>query len=234
VLVTHDHFDRNGVSAIGGEPKVVCAAGRSSTPVGEVIGIASENDNVGGTRRGANVIFVFEFDGVRVCHFRDFGQAELRPEQERAIANAVLLFIPVGGEYTIGGKTAAGITKQLGRRCRSWNVGFDAASLAAVTARWSAARATFRCSPIPFRLANTNAVGSNRAPARLTDLATGRRAAATAYYKNAGALNAGARTSTLSPGAKGQSTRSCARSSRGLTLYSVPARAQSFVRSSEG
>ena len=113
VLVTHDHTDHNGVDAIGGKPQVVRAAGRTDTPVGEVLGIASEHDAAAGTERGANVIFVFELDGLRVCHFGDFGQTELRPEQEQAIGRPDLLLIPVGGGPTIGGQTAAAIAKRL-------------------------------------------------------------------------------------------------------------------------
>ena len=103
VLVTHDHTDHNGVDAIGGNPQVVRAAGRTDTPVGEVLGIASEHDAAAGTERGANVIFVFELDGIRVCHFGDFGQTDLRPEQEHAIGRPDLLLIPAGGGPTIGG-----------------------------------------------------------------------------------------------------------------------------------
>ena len=79
VLVTHDHTDHNGVGAIGGDPQVVRTAGRTPTPFGEVVGIASEHDAAAGSELGANVIYVFELDGIRICHFGDFGQTELRP-----------------------------------------------------------------------------------------------------------------------------------------------------------
>src|SRR4051794_16966098 len=75
VLVTHDHSDHNGLSAIGGDPQVVRSAGRTPTSFGDVIGIASEHDAAAGSELGANVIFVLELDGVHVCHFGDFGQA---------------------------------------------------------------------------------------------------------------------------------------------------------------
>jgi L-ascorbate metabolism protein UlaG (beta-lactamase superfamily) len=114
VLVTHDHTDHNGVGAIGGDPQVVRAAGRTQTPIGEVIGIAGEHDAAAGTELGVNVIFVFECDGVHVCHFGDFAQAELRPEQQRAIGRPDLLCLPVGGgRPTIDGRTAAAIAKRL-------------------------------------------------------------------------------------------------------------------------
>lgn len=114
LLVTHEHLDHNGVEAIDGEPAVLrSTAGRHQSPLGEVVGIASEHDEAAGTERGPNTIFVFELDGVRVAHFGDFGQAELRPEQAEAIGEIDLLFIPVGGGPTLGGAAAAEIARSL-------------------------------------------------------------------------------------------------------------------------
>jgi L-ascorbate metabolism protein UlaG (beta-lactamase superfamily) len=67
-----------------------------------VLAIASEHDEEAGTQRGPNMIFVFELDGVRVAHFGDFGQTELRPEQAAPIGQVDLAFLPVGGGPTIG------------------------------------------------------------------------------------------------------------------------------------
>ena len=78
--------------------------------------IASEHDAEAGTRRGPNTIFVFTLDGVRACHFGDFGQAGLRPEQRDAIGPVDLLFLPVGGGPTIGAAAAAEITRALDPR----------------------------------------------------------------------------------------------------------------------
>ena len=50
----------------------------------------------------ANTIFSFELDGLRVCHFGDFGQLTLREEQAAAIGAVDLLFLPVGDGPTIG------------------------------------------------------------------------------------------------------------------------------------
>jgi L-ascorbate metabolism protein UlaG (beta-lactamase superfamily) len=114
VLVTHEHRDHNGVEVVGGDPTVVRAqAGRHESPLGEVIGIASEHDDAAGTERGPNTIFAFELDGIRVVHFGDFGQQELRPEQREAIGAVDLLFLPVGGGPTIGARAAATIVNEL-------------------------------------------------------------------------------------------------------------------------
>jgi L-ascorbate metabolism protein UlaG (beta-lactamase superfamily) len=114
LLVTHEHIDHNGVEAVSGDPQTLRAtAGRHESPLGEVIGIASEHDSAAGTERGPNTIFAFELEGLRVVHFGDFGQAQLRPEQTAAIGRPDLLFLPVGGGPTIGGRAAAEIAGDL-------------------------------------------------------------------------------------------------------------------------
>ena len=114
LLVTHEHSDHNGVEVVGGDPVVLrSTAGRADSPVGEVVGIASEHDPVAGTERGANVIFVFELDGVRVAHFGDFGQAALREEQAAVLGSVDLLIVPIGSGPTIGAIDAFAIGEQL-------------------------------------------------------------------------------------------------------------------------
>ena len=118
LLVTHEHRDHNAVEAIGGEPQTLRAtAGKHDTEaVGEVLGVASEHDEVAGTKRGPNTIFVFELDGLRVAHFGDFGQRQLREEQAAAIGAVDLLFLPVGGGPTIGAAQAGAIVSRLDAR----------------------------------------------------------------------------------------------------------------------
>jgi L-ascorbate metabolism protein UlaG (beta-lactamase superfamily) len=114
LLVTHEHHDHNAVGAIGGEPTVLrSTAGRLESPIGEVLAVSSEHDEHAGTDRGPNTIFVFDFGGMRCCHFGDFGQRELREEQAEAIGTVELLFIPVGGGLTIGAELAAAISRRL-------------------------------------------------------------------------------------------------------------------------
>jgi L-ascorbate metabolism protein UlaG (beta-lactamase superfamily) len=114
LLVTHEHGDHNAVEVVGGSPQILrSTAGTFDSPVGEVIGVASEHDDVAGTKRGANIIFCFGLDGLRFCHFGDFGQAELRDAQRRAIGEVHVLFLPVGGGPTVGGESAAAIVRSL-------------------------------------------------------------------------------------------------------------------------
>jgi len=115
LIVTHEHSDHNAVEVIDGEPTLVRSqAGTHSSPLGDVVAIASEHDGAAGTERGPNTIVVFELGGVRVAHFGDFGQPALRPEQRAHLDGIDLLFVPVGGGPTINGATAAGIAIDLG------------------------------------------------------------------------------------------------------------------------
>ncbi|MGN6377392.1 MAG: MBL fold metallo-hydrolase [Gaiellales bacterium] len=116
LLVTHEHVDHNGVDAVTGSPHVVrSTAGTFDTPIGQVVAVASEHDDQAGTKRGPNTIFRFEFEGLRMCHMGDFGQAALRPQQIAAIGEIDLLFVPVGdGGATIGADQAAAVVRELG------------------------------------------------------------------------------------------------------------------------
>src|SRR3954453_17977591 len=96
VLVTHEHFDHNASDRIEGSPPVIrSTAGKLESPIGEVGAIAPEPAERAGTERGPNSIFAFTLDGLRVCHFGDFGQSELRDEQAEAIGAIDVLFLPV-------------------------------------------------------------------------------------------------------------------------------------------
>jgi L-ascorbate metabolism protein UlaG (beta-lactamase superfamily) len=117
LLITHEHADHNGVEAIDGDPVILrSTAGRLESPLGEVLAVASEHDEQAGTARGPNTIFLFELDGIRVCHFGDFGQSALRVEQADAIGAVDLLFVPVGGGPTIGAEGALEIVARLAPR----------------------------------------------------------------------------------------------------------------------
>jgi L-ascorbate metabolism protein UlaG (beta-lactamase superfamily) len=113
VLVTHEHFDHNAAHVVDGDPPVVRLAGTHETPLGTVIGVASEHDPEAGVRRGPNACYRFTLDGIDVCHMGDFGQRALRPEQAAALRGVDVLFVPVGGGPTLDGDAAAAVVAEL-------------------------------------------------------------------------------------------------------------------------
>ena len=114
LLVTHEHFDHNGVGAVAGDPPTLrSTAGRLESPIGEVLAVASEHDDAAGTQRGPNTLFVFAFGGMRVAHLGDLGQAALRDAQLAALGAVDLLLVPVGDGPTIGATQAMAIVQQV-------------------------------------------------------------------------------------------------------------------------
>jgi L-ascorbate metabolism protein UlaG (beta-lactamase superfamily) len=113
LLVTHEHRDHNAVEAVDAPVVLRSTAGRFESPVGEVVAISSEHDDVAGTARGPNTIFCFSLGDLRVCHLGDLGQPALRPEQRAAIGDLDVLFVPAGGGPTIGGAPAAALVREL-------------------------------------------------------------------------------------------------------------------------
>ncbi|UCD10010.1 MAG: MBL fold metallo-hydrolase [Dehalococcoidales bacterium] len=112
VTVSHGHGDHNNVAAVRGNPQIV----DKSTPV-EVKGIKfngidTYHDNSGGSERGANVIYCFEVDGIRVCHLGDLGHM-LSDEQVASIGKVNVLMVPVGGNFTIDAGTADLVVEKL-------------------------------------------------------------------------------------------------------------------------
>jgi L-ascorbate metabolism protein UlaG (beta-lactamase superfamily) len=117
LLVTHEHFDHNGVGAIAGDPPTMrSTAGRLESPIGEVLAVASEHDAAAGTERGPNTLFAFTLGGRRVAHLGDLGQSDLRAEQAQVLGDVDLLFVPIGGGPTIGAEQAAAIAGRLSAR----------------------------------------------------------------------------------------------------------------------
>lgn len=112
VTVSHDHFDHSNVAAVKGNPEVVRRTGRSTAKGIEFKGIASYHDEAKGRLRGDNIIFCFGVDGIGVCYLGDLGHL-LDDKQVAEIGSVDILFIPVGGYYTIDAKAATEVCNQL-------------------------------------------------------------------------------------------------------------------------
>jgi L-ascorbate metabolism protein UlaG (beta-lactamase superfamily) len=112
VTVSHDHFDHNAVDLLQGNPEVVKDIGEKEVEGIVFKGIKSFHDKSKGAERGTNTIFVFTIDGIKLCHLGDLGHI-LTSEQLKEIGEVDVLFIPVGGIYTIDGREAEEVSKQL-------------------------------------------------------------------------------------------------------------------------
>ena len=113
VTVSHGHDDHNASGRVGGKPVVVQTAGVHAAGKGlRITGIPSSHDPVGESRRGENLIFVIEAEGMVLAHLGDLGRS-LEPAQRAALARVDVLMAPVGGYYTIDAATAASLARSL-------------------------------------------------------------------------------------------------------------------------
>jgi len=112
VIISHDHMDHNNVDAAGSNAEVIFGPGEYICRETKIMGIKSYHDAHRGKLRGTNTIFCFALDGIRVCHLGDLGHT-LSRAQIKAIGPVDLLFLPVGGRYTIDAVGANRVMSQL-------------------------------------------------------------------------------------------------------------------------
>jgi L-ascorbate metabolism protein UlaG (beta-lactamase superfamily) len=112
VTVSHDHSDHNYVKGVRGKPKVISGPGEYEVRGVFITGIPSFHDRKKGASRGRNTIFLFDFDGLTVCHLGDLGHVPTQAQVE-ALSDIDVLLIPVGSRLTINAAQAAEVISLL-------------------------------------------------------------------------------------------------------------------------
>jgi len=105
VLISHSHADHNYPQGLSGNPKQIKKAGISESLGITFKGIETFHDTEQGKERGENIVFIFNIDGINICHLGDLGHP-LSKKQVEEIGKVDILFIPVGGFFTIDANTA--------------------------------------------------------------------------------------------------------------------------------
>ncbi len=112
VLISHEHGDHNNEAAVKGNPVVIRSTGITEAKGIRFKGIAVFHDENNGSQRGKNTIFVFGLEGMNVCHLGDLGH-KLSITELAEIGKVDILFVPVGGFYTIDGATASEVAANI-------------------------------------------------------------------------------------------------------------------------
>jgi L-ascorbate metabolism protein UlaG (beta-lactamase superfamily) len=136
VLVSHLHVDHTATDAITNlkQAKQINALkkdenGRDTWNIIDVTfkdvriqTVGTFHDDMAGTQRGKNGVFVLDVDGLRIVHLGDLGhllRGELLHKIQKVDGNSRarhpidVLMIPVGGVYTINGLDAQKVVEQL-------------------------------------------------------------------------------------------------------------------------
>lgn len=121
LLYSHDHRDHHGVDQVTLLPSDKKAA---------ITIIDTYHDDQKGALRGRNKIHIVHYDNLKAAHFGDLG-CDLTTDQEEMLKDLDLIFIPVGGYYTIDAQKAKEIAAKIKPRVtipmhyRSDSFGFD-------------------------------------------------------------------------------------------------------------
>lgn len=111
VTVSHGHSDHNYTEGVLGSPAVIDIVGDCVMDDIAISSFTTNHDEVGGAKRGNNIVFVFAVDGFRVAHLGDLG--EYTKETVAKLQGCDVLLMPVGGNYTIDALTAKRIVDEV-------------------------------------------------------------------------------------------------------------------------
>jgi L-ascorbate metabolism protein UlaG (beta-lactamase superfamily) len=115
VTISHAHHDHANIDAVKGDPFVISAPGEYEIKGAFIYGIPSWHDNEEGKERGLNIIYRIEIDDqddIKVAHLGDLGH-KLSTETLEKLGEIDVLFIPVGGKYTLDAKEAVDLVNQI-------------------------------------------------------------------------------------------------------------------------
>jgi L-ascorbate metabolism protein UlaG (beta-lactamase superfamily) len=112
VTVSHGHGDHSYIQKVEGYTHVVDREGVFEFENLRIRAIKSFHDEKHGALRGENLIFVYETEGLRLAHLGDLGHMPNEPQLE-SLKDLDVLFLPVGGKYTIDAKTAKQVAQTL-------------------------------------------------------------------------------------------------------------------------
>ncbi|MEM0492378.1 MAG: MBL fold metallo-hydrolase [Candidatus Thermoplasmatota archaeon] len=106
ILVSHNHYDHNSIKTVEKtSSKVITDERRRTIDNIEIKGFRVYHDKENGAKRGHNIMYKFTVDDISFLHLGDLGH-ELDEKIIKDIGDVDILFIPVGGVFTIDGENA--------------------------------------------------------------------------------------------------------------------------------
>lgn len=106
VAVSHHHFDHDYVDKVDGKPIVIDTEGEHSPLPGiRLFGVSAPHDDAGGSKRGSILCFTLYADGLKLTHLGDLGAVPDEKLREKLFMPDIL-FVPVGGTYTLDAQAA--------------------------------------------------------------------------------------------------------------------------------
>ncbi len=113
VLVSHDHYDHNSVKTVMKDTsKIVTDPRKRTIDNVHIAGIEAFHDTQAGAKRGKVNLYKFSYDDITFCHLGDLGH-QLDTKTLQQIGTVDILFIPVGGTYTLDAEQAWNVVETI-------------------------------------------------------------------------------------------------------------------------
>lgn len=112
LLTTHNHFDHHYIEGVSGYRLLIEGPGEYELSDVFINGLQVFHDDKEGADRGRSTIYLIEMDNFTLLHLGDLGH-ELSKETLEKLPDIDVLFIPVGGKYTINAAAAAKVISSL-------------------------------------------------------------------------------------------------------------------------
>jgi L-ascorbate metabolism protein UlaG (beta-lactamase superfamily) len=112
VTISHNHPGHNYSQGIQGQPYIVRGPGEYEINEVLITGVAAYHDNQRGQAYGRNTIYVIHIDDLVICHLGDLGHS-LQEAQLEEVADADVLFVPIGGGHSLNAAQAAEVISQV-------------------------------------------------------------------------------------------------------------------------
>ena len=111
IFVSHEHSNHNNTEALKGNPIIIDTPGEYAIKGINAVGIETFHDTKEGSIQGKNTVFTIDSEDIKICHLGDLG-ADLSPKQLEEL-EVDILFVPIGGNYTIDGEKAAELVRKI-------------------------------------------------------------------------------------------------------------------------
>ena len=100
VLITHDHYDHNSYKTVETKGAKIIRGGNRTVHGIKIQSLTAFHDEEKGKKRGEINIYKILVESLQLCHVGDLGHL-LDEMTIRKIGDVDILFVPVGGTFTI-------------------------------------------------------------------------------------------------------------------------------------
>ncbi|WP_244834322.1 MBL fold metallo-hydrolase [Clostridium sp. BJN0001] len=106
ITISHNHIYNSYINEINKTTKIINQPETFSNSFCEISGYSTYHDQNNGLKRGSVIIYKYTIDNITLCHLSDTGCI---PNEKilKSIKNTDILFIPIGGQFTLDGFKAS-------------------------------------------------------------------------------------------------------------------------------